>query len=224
MANVADLLLFSFSRYNPFLKGQGIAHLLSDPYFISTYCDGKDPKRSDITQEELLQVSATAVSLLNPGISRKWSELSLLRELWGDDPIVLKGIQSLRDCELALTNEANIDGIWVSNHGGRQVNGAIGSLQALPTIAARCHQLGKTVIFDSGIRTGSDIIKALALGADAVGIGRPYAYGLALGGQQGVERVLKGLLADLELNAALSGCRSVKEINRQLVVKRGEHL
>lgn len=154
------------TAYNPFLKGQGIAQLTSDPYFIETYCDGKDPRREDVSQEEILQVSATAVSLLNPGISRSWAELPLLRKIWGEErPILLKGIQSVADARRALDDtESRIDGIWVSNHGGRQVDGAIGALQALPAISNLCRQRGKTVIFDSGIRTGSDVIKALALG------------------------------------------------------------
>ncbi|PWN23359.1 FMN-dependent alpha-hydroxy acid dehydrogenase [Microstroma glucosiphilum] len=214
------------TAYNPFLRGQGIAQLASDPYFIETYCDGKDPRRSDITKEEILQVSATAVSLLNPGISRSWAELPLLRKIWGDErPILLKGIQSVADARRALDDtESRIDGIWVSNHGGRQVDGAIGALQALPAISNLCRQRGKTVIFDSGIRTGSDVIKALALGAHAVGIGRPYAYGLGIGGSEGVSNVLRGILADMELNAALCGCKSVKEIGRDMLVRSGEKL
>lgn len=215
------------TAYNPFLQGQGLAQIWSDPYFISEYCEGQDPTRSDASNEERLKAAATAVSLLNPGISRSWEELKILRELWGNDrPIVLKGIQSVSDASraLALPADSSIDGIWVSNHGGRQVDGAIGALQSLETIAAMCHAKEKSVIFDSGIRTGADVMKALALGADAVGIGRPYAWGLALDGQEGVKAVLKAILADLELNAALSGCKSVKQFTRDRIVRSGERL
>lgn len=215
------------TAYNPFLQGQGLAQVWSDPYFIKEYCDGQDPARPDASPEDRLQAAATAVSLLNPGISRSWEELKILRELWGpDQPIVLKGIQSVADASraLALPEDSQIDGIWVSNHGGRQVDGAVGSLQCLETIASMCHAKGKSVIFDSGVRTGADVMKALALGADAVGIGRPYAWGLALGGQDGVKAVLRGLLADLELNAALAGCKSIKQFTRDRIVRAGERL
>lgn len=152
------------TAYNPFLNGKGLAQILSDPYFISQYCEGKDPRGGNMDRDDFLGICAAAVSLLNPGISRSWEELSILRDLWGDGPIVLKGIQSPADAARALSSPAAIDGIIVSNHGGRQVDGAVGSLQALPTIAAMCRQKGKTCIFDSGIRTGADVFKALALG------------------------------------------------------------
>ncbi len=172
------------------------------------------------------------ISQLTNGHSRAWSELASLREIWGSsedgNKIVLKGIQNVSDAARAI--EAGMDGVWVSNHGGRQVDGAIGSLQALAPIARylRARSLvtkadeRPTIIFDSGVRTGADVMKALALGADAVGIGRPYAWGLAVAGQEGVEAALKSLLADLELNAALSGHKSVRELGPHVLVKRGE--
>jgi isopentenyl diphosphate isomerase/L-lactate dehydrogenase-like FMN-dependent dehydrogenase len=97
-----------------------------------------------------------------------------------------------------------MDGVVVSNHGGRQVNGAIGAADALPEIA-RAVGDRLTVLFDSGVRTGDDVFKALALGAQAVLLGRPYAYGLGLDGQAGVEHVLRCLLAEFDLTLALSG-------------------
>ncbi|CAO1621004.1 unnamed protein product [Sympodiomycopsis kandeliae] len=216
------------TAYNPFLTGKGLAQVWSDPYFISEYCEGQDPRGKDVSDEDRLKFAVTAVSLLNPGISRSWDDLKIIRSIWGQDlPIILKGIQSVEDTTRALNlphGESHIDAIWVSNHGGRQVDGAIGSLQSLETIASMCHARGKTVIFDSGVRNGADILKALALGADAVGIGRPYAWGLALDGQEGVKAVLKALLADMELNAALSGCKSVKEFTRNRIVRSGERL
>ena len=110
-----------------------------------------------------------------------WDDLAFLREHW-DGPIALKGIQHTDDARRAV--DAGMDGIVVSNHGGRQVDGAIASLDALPAIT---HAVGDQidVLFDSGIRTGADVVKALALGAKAVLLARPYAYGLALGGGGG---------------------------------------
>ncbi|PWN39201.1 FMN-dependent alpha-hydroxy acid dehydrogenase [Ceraceosorus guamensis] len=206
--------------YNPFLKGEGVANCFSDPVFVEKFCEGKSPLRKDRTEDDVTQASIAAIGLLTPGISRSWSDLALLREIWGDDPIVLKGIQTVGDAERAV--EAGMDGVWVSNHGGRQVDGAIGSLQALKPIAQYLRRHAKTVIFDSGVRNGSDVIKALALGAHAVGIGRPYAWGLAVDGQDGVSSVLKSILADFELTAALAGHRSVDDITEQSVIKAGE--
>jgi isopentenyl diphosphate isomerase/L-lactate dehydrogenase-like FMN-dependent dehydrogenase len=134
-----------------------------------------------------------------PGL--RWSDLSFLREHW-DGPIVVKGIQAVDDALAAV--EHGMDGIVVSNHGGRQVDGSIASLDALPAIAEAVG--GRTtVLFDSGIRTGTDVLKALALGADAVLLGRPFLYGLALAGQAGVEHVVRCLLAELDIALSLSG-------------------
>ncbi|KDN44880.1 FMN-dependent alpha-hydroxy acid dehydrogenase [Tilletiaria anomala UBC 951] len=219
--------------YNPFLKGNGLANLFCDPVFVEKYCEGKSPLRKDTTEDDVFQAALACISLLSPGNSRSWADLPLLRELWGASAdghkIVLKGIQSVTDAARAI--EAGADGIWVSNHGGRQVDGALGSLSALAPIARYVRSSGcaltrggerPTLIFDSGVRTGADAMKALCLGADAVGIGRPYAYALALGGEQGVECLLKAMLADLELNTALAGCRGVKEMGSHLLVRRGE--
>lgn len=126
------------------------------------------------------------------------------------------------DAERALCTQeqtARIDGIVVSNHGGRQVDGALASFDALAPIAALCRSRNKTCIFDSGIRTCSDVIKALALGSHAVDIGRPWAWGLALEGQEGVSKVLKSILADMELNAVLAGCKSVRDICHHMLVR-----
>ncbi|CAD6892291.1 unnamed protein product [Tilletia laevis] len=210
--------------YNPFLHGEGVANIFSDPVFVQKYCEGKSPLSKDATQEDIGQAAIQAIGLITPGFSRGWEDLKIARKLWGDGPIVLKGIQTPSDALRAVQH--GMDGIWVSNHGGRQVDGAIGSLQALRSIVQVAHASASTsgkadgrkrpaVIFDSGIRTGADIMKALALGADLVGIGRPYAYGLAAHGQVGVDAVLRSLLADLELNAALAGCKSVEEIRQR---------
>jgi lactate 2-monooxygenase len=130
-------------------------------------------------------------------------------------PIAIKGIQHPEDAREAARR--GIDGIIVSNHGGRQVDGAISSLDALPAIAAAAGD-DLAILFDSGIRGGADILKALALGADAVCLGRPYVWGLALGGQAGVEAVLKMVLAELDLTMALCGLTRIDEIGPELLI------
>jgi isopentenyl diphosphate isomerase/L-lactate dehydrogenase-like FMN-dependent dehydrogenase len=138
-----------------------------------------------------------------------WEQLEFLRQRTSL-PILLKGILHPDDASRAI--DAGMDGIVVSNHGGRQVDGAIAALDALPGIVdAVGDQVD--VLFDSGIRTGADIVKALALGARAVLIGRPFVYGLALGGEDGVRHVLRCLLADLDLTLALSGHRRPADLS-----------
>jgi L-lactate dehydrogenase (cytochrome) len=141
--------------------------------------------------------------------SLSWRDLDWFRAQW-DGPIVLKGIQHVDDARRA--RDAGMDGIVVSNHGGRQVDGAVASLEVLPEIAAAVGE-ELAVLFDSGIRTGADIVKVLALGAQAVLVGRPYAYGLALGGEDGVRHVVRSLLADLDLTIGLSGNRTPGELD-----------
>lgn len=143
-----------------------------------------------------------------PGLS--WDDLAKLRD-WTSLPVILKGIQSVDDARLALEHGA--DGIIVSNHGGRQVDGAIASLDALAAIAPVVD--GQVpVLFDSGIRSGADIFKALALGASAVLVGRPWLYGLALDGAAGAQAVMERLLAELDLTMGLSGIASIDQITR----------
>jgi isopentenyl diphosphate isomerase/L-lactate dehydrogenase-like FMN-dependent dehydrogenase len=135
------------------------------------------------------------------GSDHTWENLDFIRDHW-DGPILLKGIQHPDDARKAV--DAGVSGIVVSNHGGRQIDGAIGSLDALPAIVDAVGDRAE-VLFDSGVRTGADIIKAVALGAKATLVGRPWVYGLALGGYDGVRHVLRCLLADLDLNLGLSG-------------------
>jgi isopentenyl diphosphate isomerase/L-lactate dehydrogenase-like FMN-dependent dehydrogenase len=142
------------------------------------------------------------------GTALRWDRLDLLREHW-DGPIVLKGVQHVDDALQAL--DAGMDGIVVSNHGGRQVDRAIGSLEALPGIVAAVDGRA-AVLFDSGIRSGADAAVALALGADAVLLGRPYVYGLALGGQEGVRHAVRSVLAELDLTLALSGFADITQL------------
>ncbi len=183
----------------PFLEGVGVANYFQDPVF-----------RAGLQSTPEEDVGAATGHFLgiqaNPSLS--WDDLEWLRgktEL----PIVIKGIQHADDAIEAA--KRGIDGIVVSNHGGRQVDGAIGSLEALPAIAEAAGD-DLTILFDSGIRSGSDVIKALALGADAVCLGRPYVWGLALEGQAGVETVLKMILAEFDLTMALSGYTSPDQL------------
>jgi lactate 2-monooxygenase len=178
--------------YLPFLANVGVANYLSDPAFRA---------RLERPVEEDPGAATFLWAGMFPNPSLGYEDLGFLRERW-DGPIVLKGIVHPEDARLAV--EHGIDGIIVSNHGGRQVDGAIGALDALPAVVDAVGGRA-SILFDSGVRTGTDVIKALALGADAVLIGRPFLYGLALAGQAGVEHVLRCLLAELDLALSLAG-------------------
>ena len=141
--------------------------------------------------------------------------MRLIRKSW-DGPMLLTGIQTVRDAKLAA--KRGFDGIVVSNHRGGQCDGAIGSVDALPPIVDAVGDR-LSVLFDSGIRTGPDTYKALALGADAVLVGRPYVYGLALDGQAGVTHVLRTLLAEFDLTLANAGYRSHRELSRDSLAR-----
>lgn len=220
------------TAYIPFVHGVGIQVGKSDPVFMARY--GKQPVTDEHTEfpyddkkmDELF-VSGDPKAIkgvffgrewlkeANSGLYRDWEDVRFLRDNW-EGPLVLKGIQSVHDAEKAL--EYGVNGIIVSNHGGRQVDGAIPSLYALETIMMstkikEAQQSGTlTILFDSGIRTGSDIFKAIALGAQAVLLGRPWLYGSIVGGQAGVEQVLKHTLADLDNTLGLAGYTCLSEI------------
>lgn len=183
----------------PFLNNVGVANYLSDPAFRSRL--EKSPEEDPGAATFLW-----AGMFPNPGLSL--DDLPFLREHW-EGPIVLKGIVHPDDARAAV--DAGVEGIVVSNHGGRQVDGAIGALDALPTVADAVGDQA-TILFDSGIRTGTDVIKALALGADSVLLGRPFLYGLALAGQAGVEHVLRCLLAEVDLALTLAGYPDLSEL------------
>ncbi len=188
------------NAYLPFLLGQGIGNYLSDPAFRRALAKSpeEDPQAAIM---HFLQI------FTNPSLT--WADLRTLRSQT-KLPILLKGILHPDDARRAL--DAGMDGVIVSNHGGRQVEGAIPSLDALPGIVAAVG--GRVpVLLDSGIRRASDVIKAVALGARAVLLGRPYLWGLALGGEQGVREVLANFMADLDLTLALSGYRSFTELD-----------
>lgn len=186
----------------PFLRGKGIAQYTSDPVFRAML--------SEPPEANMLAASAQFTQVFSdPGLD--WARLEKIRS-WTKLPIVLKGIQRVDDARHLV--EAGYDGVLVSNHGGRQVDGGMGALDALPGVVAAIK--GRVpVLFDSGVRCGADIFKALALGADAVCIGRPYVYGLALGGEAGVHAVLEYLLAELDITMALNGRRTPGEIQRE---------
>lgn len=186
--------------YLPFIRGVGNAIPFSDPAFRARLAK---PPEEDPTSAILQWIP------MFTGTDRRWDQLPFLREHW-DGPIVLKGIQHVDDARRA--SDAGMDGIIVSNHGGRQVDGAVAALDMLPEIATAVgEQLD--VLFDSGIRTGADIVKALALGAKAVLLGRPYVYGLALAGEDGVRHAVRGILADLDLTLGLSGNRRPDDLS-----------
>jgi len=149
--------------------------------------------------------------LLDPAVT--WKDIAWLRSLTSL-PIVLKGIMTAEDATLAV--EHDVDGIIVSNHGGRQLDSTVGTLDALPDIVAAVQ--GRVEVFmDGGVRRGTDVLKALALGAKAVLIGRSALWGLALGGADGVRRVLEHLRGELELAMALTGRAALAQVDRSLV-------
>ncbi len=187
--------------YLPFLKGEGVANYFSDPVFRAAL---ERPPEEDPGPA----IGHWAYQFANPRVT--WEDLAWLREQTRL-PILLKGIVHADDAERAV--EEGVDGVIVSNHGGRQVDGAIAALDALPGIR---EVVGSElpVLFDSGIRTGADVLKALALGANAVCLGRPFVWGLALAGQSGVEQVLRCLLAEFDLTMALSGHTAIAQVER----------
>lgn len=193
--------------YLPFLEGAGIQNYLSDPAFQAGQVTsvGDDPRAAIL---RYLQIFGD--------LSLTWEDIPFLREHW-HGPIVLKGILSVADAERA--SQSGVAGIVVSNHGGRQVDGAIAALDALPAIA---QAVGSklSVLFDSGVRGGADMIKALALGAQAVLIGRPYVYGLALGGEAGVRHVLRALRNEFELTMRLAGLARLSELGPDCLQRR----
>ncbi|KAF1962732.1 FMN-dependent alpha-hydroxy acid dehydrogenase [Byssothecium circinans] len=223
--------------YLPFIYGQGCQVGFSDPVFQRMFEKMQVEDTRNVTQKigeiwEILKrpgtVSGAAkvlanaatmkkamlfTSLVASGTYREWDHLQTLRKYW-DGPIVLKGIQTVEDAHKAI--DYGMDGIVVSNHGGRQLDGAISSLDALAEIGGdeEVKSSSLTLLFDSGIRTGSDVLKAIALGAKAVLIGRPYIYGLAIGGEAGVKHVLDTLLADTDNSMANLGKKNLAELGR----------
>jgi lactate 2-monooxygenase len=223
----------------PFLRGMGIAQYTSDPVFTRLLSEPPgdleqpEPKRNLAALKVLIQLVRAYPERFLPALrsgraraavqrfvqiysrpSLTWADLPFLRERTSV-PILLKGILHPDDARRAV--DEGMDGLVVSNHGGRQVDGAIATLDALPAIVAAVD--GRIpVLLDSGIRSGADMFKALALGARAVLLGRPYVYGLALAGEAGVREVVTNFIADFDLTMGLAGCRSVSEISPETLV------
>jgi len=192
------------NRYLPFILGEGIGQFISDPVFRS---------RLSVSPEEDPRGAGAAMVGMFSNLGLRWDDLAWLRERTRL-PLLAKGVLRADDARRVL--DAGFQGVIVSNHGGRQVDGAVAALDAL--VAVR-DALGADalVLMDSGIRRGADVIKALALGANAVLLGRPYVYGLAVGGQAGVERVIRNLTAEIDLTLALVGGRDVKALDRSWI-------
>jgi lactate 2-monooxygenase len=192
----------------PFLHGLGIANYTSDPVFQARLPAGAAEDPGAAVGEFLRQFA-------NPRLS--WAEIEHLRSVTAL-PLALKGVLHPDDARRA--RELGVDAVVVSNHGGRQVDGVIAALQALPAILDTVG--GELeVLLDSGVRTGADVFKALALGADAVLLGRPYVWGLAVGGEQGVVQVLRSVLAELDLTFGLCGYASPAELGPAALVREG---
>jgi lactate 2-monooxygenase len=224
--------------YLPFLHGRGIAQYTSDPAFrkaLETFTQAPANRKVTLSSiralfemasnypaptlgavrsgQALAAVQQFIATFSKPSLT--WNNLPFLRQNT-KLPIILKGILHPDDARKAL--DSGMDGIIVSNHGGRQVDGAIGALDALPDVLEAVN--GQIpVLMDSGIRTGADMFKAIALGAKAVCLGRPYVYGLAVGGYAGVREVLRNFRADFERTMALAGVCSLAEITPD-VLKR----
>lgn len=224
--------------YLPFLQGKGIAQYTSDPIFnrlVDEYQDEKAATKINIQViDHMLKLarkipgdfkanlkgralkSVRTFTQLYSRPDLNWDVLNQIRS-YTSLPLMLKGIQHPDDALKA--HSSGMDALYVSNHGGRQVDGAISSLEALINIK---NAVGDTIpiLFDSGVRSGAHIMKALACGASMVGIGRPYTYALALKGRQGVETLIKNLAAELELNMALSGVNKATDLGPGLFQHR----
>jgi lactate 2-monooxygenase len=188
------------NAYLPFRDGEGIAQFTSDPVFRELL---------PVPPEQDPLVAAGTMLSMFPNLALQWEDLAYLRELT-DLPLLVKGVLTGEDAVRALA--AGVDGIVVSNHGGRQVDGAVAALDALVEVRAAVGPEA-TVLMDGGIRGGADVVKALALGADAVLVGRPYVYALAVGGVDGVSALIQQLAAETDLTLALMGARSVNELD-----------
>ncbi|MED4906728.1 alpha-hydroxy-acid oxidizing protein [Brevibacillus centrosporus] len=189
--------------YSPLREGRGLANYVSDPVF----CSRLSEVNTENAVEEVLR------NIYHPTLN--WDDIDYLRQ-HTKLPILVKGILHPDDAKLAV--ERGVDGIIVSNHGGRQLDGAISTLDALPAIAEVVDRR-IPVLLDSGVRTGADVVKAIALGATAVLIGRPFMFGLAVAGEKGVASVLDTLINELDVSVALSGSNSVAELNRSILIR-----
>ncbi|MFJ1704996.1 alpha-hydroxy-acid oxidizing protein [Kitasatospora sp. NPDC088346] len=189
----------------PQLRGHALANYTSDPVFRARLAKApeEDPGAAVLEWIGLFSNPLT------------WDDLPWLRSLT-DLPIVLKGLCAPEDVRRA--KDGGVDAVYCSNHGGRQANGGLPALEALPGVVEAAD--GLPVLFDSGVRTGADLVKALALGATAVGVGRPYAYGLAVGGEDGIVHVLRSLLAEADLIMAVDGYPTLADLRAEGAIRR----
>ena len=193
--------------YLPFLEGKGIANYLSDPVFRASLA--KTPE--DDPRAAIMQFLGV---FTNPSFG--WSDVDWLRSQTSL-PILLKGIVHPDDARQALDH--GVDGVIVSNHGGRQLDGGLGTMDALPGVIAAVDEK-LPVLVDSGVRRGADVLKALAIGARAVLLGRPYAYAMASHGEAGVRHLIRCLMAEIDLQLALCGLTSIAEVDQSLVANQ----
>ena len=193
------------NAYLPFLSGEGIAQYATDPVFRSRLAEPPEADRA---------AAGRAAVEMFPNLGLTWDDLAWVRAQV-PIPLLIKGILSGDDALKARA--AGFDGYIVSNHGGRQLDGGVAALDALVEVRAA---LGRdaVVLVDGGVRRGPDVVKALALGADAVLVGRPYVYGLAVGGRAGVERVVSVLVEEVHHSFALAGLRAPADADPSLVV------
>ena len=196
------------TAWQPFLTGIGLGNYFTDPVFRSLL----ERSPEDDRQAAVLQF---VYQFTNPQLS--WRDLERLRDMTSL-PIALKGVLHPDDARLA--REHGVDGIVVSNHGGRQVDGAVASLDALPRVLETAGE-ELEVLLDSGVRSGADVVKALALGARAVLLGRPFLWGLAVGGEAGVLQVLRAILAELDLTVGFSGHTRADTLDLGVLVREG---
>ncbi|MFJ9953290.1 alpha-hydroxy-acid oxidizing protein [Kitasatospora sp. NPDC091207] len=189
----------------PQLRGHALANYTSDPVFRA--------RLAKAPEEDLGAVVREWIGIFGNPLT--WDDLPWLRSIT-DLPIILKGICAPEDVRRA--KDGGVDGVYCSNHGGRQANGGLPALDALPGVVEAAD--GLPVLFDSGIRTGADVVKALALGATAVGVGRPYAYGLAVGGTDGIVHVLRSLLAEADLIMAVDGYPTLADLRAEGALRR----
>ena len=191
--------------YLPFIRGEGCGQFFTDPVFLSRL--EKPPEDDPLTAAAMMLATF-------PNLGLTWEDLDWLR---GQTtlPLLVKGVLTAEDAELALQH--GMDGIIVSNHGGRQVDGAVAALDALVEVRDALPEA--VVLMDGGIRCAADVLKAIALGADAVLLGRPYAYALAFGGARGVEELIQNLMAEIDLNLALAGGHSLRDLDRSWLTR-----
>jgi len=193
--------------YLPFIRGEGCGQYFTDPVFLS---------RLDAPPEEDPLTAAAMMLATFPNLGLTWDDLDWLRAQT-QLPLLVKGVLTAEDAQRALRH--GIDGVIVSNHGGRQVDGAVGALDALVEVRDALPEA--VVLMDGGIRSAADVLKAMALGADAVLLGRAYAYALAVGGQRGVEELIQNLMAEIDINLALVGAHSIRDLDRTWVATGG---